>query len=132
MSDREKQPNPIDVHVGKRIRLKRKMDGLSQEKMADRLGITFQQVQKYEKATNRIGASRLWEISDILDVPVAYFYEGLRTSASGFAEENPPAFDTDFLSTAEGLQLNKAFLEIKDLEVRKRILELVKTLSSES
>ena len=131
ISEIGKKPNPIDIHVGARIRLKRTMERLSQEKLADQLGITFQQVQKYEKGTNRIGASRLKEISDILTVPVSFFFEGLPSSDEGFSEEDSSSFYTDFLSTAEGIQLNRSFLRIKDPRVRKRILDLVKTLSDD-
>lgn len=131
MAEGRKKPNPIDIHVGARIKLKRTMKGLSQEKLADQLGITFQQVQKYEKASNRIGASRLKEIADFLEVPVGFFYEGLQSASQGFAEEGASAFMTDFLATSEGLELNRSFLKIKDPKVRKRILELVRTLSSD-
>lgn len=131
MAEGKKKPNPIDIHVGARIKLKRTMNGLSQEKLADQLGITFQQVQKYEKASNRIGASRLKEIADFLGVPVGFFYEGLSPVRQGFAEEGSAAFVTDFLATSEGLELNRSFLKIKDPQVRKRILDLVRTLSSD-
>lgn len=106
--------------------------GMSQEKLGDRLGLTFQQVQKYEKGANRIGASRLFQISQILGVPVEFFFEGVRpepgTGSNGFSEEES-AFDPDILSTSEGIQLNSAFFSIRDATVRKRLLELVKALS---
>ena len=129
-----KTPNPIDVHVGSRVRMRRMLIGMSQEKLGDKLGLTFQQVQKYEKGANRIGASRLFQISQILGVPVEFFFEGVRpepgTADSGFSEEES-AFDPDILSTSEGIQLNSAFFSIRDATVRKRLLELVKALSME-
>ena len=128
-------PNPIDKHVGARVRMRRMMLGLSQEKLADSLGVTFQQVQKYEKGTNRIGASRLQEISKSLQVPPSFFFDGAPSgtgtvpSLMGFQEESSASYMTDFLSTSEGLQLNKAFARIADPKVRRRILELVVSLS---
>ena len=114
--------------------MRRIMLGLSQEKLADSLGVTFQQVQKYEKGSNRIGASRLQDISRSLQVPPAFFFDGAPTTGGvptemGFREEAAAAFVTDFLSTAEGLQLNKAFSRIEDPKVRRRILELVISLA---
>jgi transcriptional regulator with XRE-family HTH domain len=129
----KKKPNPIDTHVGSRIRLRRNMLGMSQEKLGDSLGITFQQIQKYEKGTNRVGASRLQAIASILGVPVAYFFEdapGLPV-AEGLAEAPSPDFVVDFLSSTEGLQLNRAFVKIKDTKVRRRILELVQALAAQ-
>jgi transcriptional regulator with XRE-family HTH domain len=129
----KKKPNPIDTHVGSRIRLRRNMLGMSQEKLGDSLGITFQQIQKYEKGTNRVGASRLQAIASILGVPVAYFFEdapGL-PATGGLAEAPSPDFVVDFLSSTEGLQLNRAFVKIKDTKVRRRILELVKALAAQ-
>jgi transcriptional regulator with XRE-family HTH domain len=126
-------PNPIDKHVGARVRMRRIMLGLSQEKLAEALGVTFQQVQKYEKGTNRIGASRLQEISKTLQSPPAFFFEGAPTGEiptdMGFSEPASTAYVTDFLSTAEGLQLNKAFARIKDPKVRRRVLDLVVSLA---
>ena len=128
-------PNPIDVHVGSRLRLRRTMLGLSQEKLGDHLGITFQQVQKYEKGTNRIGASRLQQIAAVLQSPVSFFFEGLPESgeppAAGFAESESANYVVDFLSSSEGLQLNRAFLRIKDPKVRKKIVDLVSSLAEE-
>lgn len=135
MNDKKKQPNPIDVHVGSRIRLRRTMLGMSQEKLGESLGITFQQVQKYEKGTNRVGASRLQNISVILNVPVSFFFEGAPGDApsagvSGM-EESSATYVVNFLSSAEGLQLNRAFVKISDAKVRRRIIELVKSLANE-
>lgn len=129
----KRMPNPIDKHVGARVRMRRIMLGLSQEKLAEALGVTFQQVQKYEKGTNRIGASRLQEISKSLQAPPAYFFEGAPTGGgptiAGFSEDPATAYVTDFLSTAEGLQLNRAFARIKDPKVRRRVVDLVISLA---
>jgi transcriptional regulator with XRE-family HTH domain len=123
----KKTPNPIDRHVGSRVRMRRMMVSMSQEKLGERLGITFQQVQKYEKGTNRIGASRLQQISSILAVPVSFFFEGAPDGepATGFAETGNPAYVSDFLATAEGLALSKAFMKVSDPKVRRRIVDLV-------
>lgn len=133
MSGNKKKPNPIDIHVGSRIRLRRNMLGLSQERLGEQLGITFQQIQKYEKGTNRVGASRLQEISSILEAPVGYFFEDAPggTPASGFAEDNQTTYVVDFLSSSEGLQLNRAFARIEDPKVRRKIIDLVRTLADE-
>jgi len=135
MTTSPKKPNPIDVHVGSRVKLRRTMLGLSQEKLGEALGITFQQIQKYEKGSNRIGASRLQQISEILETPVAFFFEdapGSGDVGAGFAEDNSSTYVVDFLSSNEGLQLNKAFVKIKDPAVRKKIIDLVKSLADES
>lgn len=136
MAENKKKPNPIDVHVGSRIRLRRNMLGMSQEKLGENLGITFQQIQKYEKGTNRVGASRLQAIASILGVPVSYFFEdapGLEKGASkGLAEDASSTYVVDFLNTPEGLQLNRAFVKIADAKVRRKILDLVKTLAAEA
>ena len=126
-----KQPLATDVHVGSRVRERRKMMGMSQEKLGEKLGITFQQIQKYEKGTNRIGASRLQRISEILDVPVSYFFPDQASDASpGMAEEGGGAdYVVDFLSTAEGLELNRAFARIKDVKVRRKVIELVRAVA---
>lgn len=129
----KKTPHPVDVHVGGRVRLRRMMLGMSQDKLGEALGLTFQQVQKYEKGVNRIGASRVFEIARILDVPIQYFYEDISSGsgdgrAFGFAESD----DSDFMSmlhSPEGVQLCRHFAEIKDPKVRKRVLDLVKTLA---
>ncbi len=135
VEENKKKPNPIDVHVGSRIRLRRNMLGMSQEKLGESLGITFQQIQKYEKGTNRVGASRLQAIASILGAPVAFFFEdapGQEPAGNrGFAEDNSMAYAAEFCSTPEGLQLNRAFVKIGDPKVRRRIIDLVKTLSEE-
>lgn len=134
ISENKKKPNPTDVHVGGRIRMRRNMMGMSQEKLGESLGITFQQIQKYEKGTNRVGASRLQAISGVLSVPVAYFFEDAPGSEGaalkGFAEEGVN-LALDFCSSTEGLQLNRAFVKITDLKVRRKVIELVKALAAE-
>lgn len=127
----KKTPNPIDRHVGSRVRMRRMMISMSQEKLGERLGITFQQVQKYEKGTNRIGASRMHQIATILGVPVAFFYEGApggEASAAGFADSGNPAYVSDFMATSEGLALAKAFMKVSDPKVRRRIVDLVEAM----
>src|SRR5471032_965256 len=108
----KKTPNPIDKHVGSRVRMRRMMLSMSQEKLGDALGLTFQQVQKYEKGANRIGASRLQQISNILQVPVAFFFEGAPNApgfqSDGMGEAPSPAYVSDFLATSDGLALTKA------------------------
>jgi transcriptional regulator with XRE-family HTH domain len=130
----KKTPNPVDKHVGARVRSRRILVGMSQEKLGNSLGLTFQQVQKYEKGTNRIGASRLQHISKILSVPVAYFFEGspVENSATGFAESDQADFTVDILSTPEGVSLAKAFNRIGDPKVRRKILELVTMMADAS
>jgi transcriptional regulator with XRE-family HTH domain len=131
----KKQPNPIDIHVGSRVRLRRMMLGMSQERLGESLGITFQQIQKYEKGTNRIGASRLQHIARVLSVPVSFFFEdapGAQVDQpEGMAEPKSTHYVVDFLSSAEGLQLNKAFIRIKEPKLRRRIIDLVRALAGE-
>jgi transcriptional regulator with XRE-family HTH domain len=133
----KKAPNPIDKHVGSRVRMRRMMLSMSQEKLGDALGLTFQQVQKYEKGTNRIGASRLQQISQILQVPVAFFFEGapnippLGGSTDGMKEAPSPAYVSDFLATSEGLALTKAFMRIKEAKLRRRIVDLVEEIAGD-
>jgi transcriptional regulator with XRE-family HTH domain len=132
----KKAPNPIDRHVGSRVRMRRMMLGMSQEKLGDALGLTFQQVQKYEKGTNRIGASRLQQISHILQVPVAFFFEGAPhvPGVSGPVEMDAapsPAYVADFLATSDGLSLTKAFMRIPDAKLRRRIVDLVEQIAGE-
>ncbi|MEI8145091.1 MAG: helix-turn-helix transcriptional regulator [Alphaproteobacteria bacterium] len=131
----KKIPNPIDKHVGSRVRMRRMMLGMSQEKLGERLGLTFQQVQKYEKGTNRIGASRLQQISAILSVPVSFFFEGAPSGEpapeGGFRESQAASYVADFLSTSEGLALNRAFIRIRDTKVRRKIVDLVRAVAGE-
>ena len=133
-----RRPNPMDIHVGSRVRLRRMLLGMSQEKLGDHLGLTFQQVQKYEKGINRIGASRLFDLSKTLGVPISYFYEDAPVAGHGLAED-PCEYGEktvessvfDFLSTREGLELNKAFVKITNARVRRTIVELVRSLASD-
>ncbi|HYW59256.1 MAG TPA: helix-turn-helix domain-containing protein [Xanthobacteraceae bacterium] len=131
----KKAPNPIDKHVGSRVRMRRMMLAMSQEKLGDALGLTFQQVQKYEKGTNRIGASRLQQISNILQVPVAFFFEGapdLLDSGRSVNRDAPsPAYVSDFLATSDGLALTKAFMRITDAKLRRRIVDLVEQIAGD-
>src|SRR5204862_7893997 len=118
----KKQPNPIDIHVGSRVRLRRMMLGMSQEKLGEGLGITFQQIQKYEKGTNRIGASRIQHISRVLSVPVSFFFDGapgMTAEPPRVADSEPPNYLVDFLATTDGIQLNKAFVRITDAKLRR-------------
>ena len=129
-----KRPNPIDVHVGGRVKMRRMLVGMSQEKLGEQLGLTFQQVQKYEKGSNRIGASRLWDLARILEVPVHYFFDGLdgnHAPAEGFAEQPQQDYFLEFVNSSEGIQLIKAFVEIKDPRVRRALLGLVRSLANE-
>jgi transcriptional regulator with XRE-family HTH domain len=133
----KKSPNPIDIHVGGRVRLRRMLIGMSQERLGELLDLTFQQVQKYEKGTNRIGASRLYQIARFLGVNVQFFYEDLaeeafaRPAAPGFAETNEAPSIMEFLSSAEGLDLNRCYARIPDPKLRRRILELVRCLAQD-
>lgn len=135
VQNNKKKPNPIDVHVGSRIRLRRNMLGFSQEKLGESLGITFQQIQKYEKGTNRVGASRLQAISSILNVPVSFFFEDAPGSAAqpiGFAEDNDSSYIVDFINSSEGVQLTRAFTKITDPKIRRKIIDLVRTLDPDA
>lgn len=133
MIENKKKPNPIDVHVGSRVRLRRNMLGMSQEKLGEALGITFQQIQKYEKGANRVGASRLQAIATVMNVPVSFFFEDAPGESGavirGLSEEGSTAYVVDFLNSAEGLQLNRAFVKISDPKVRRKIIDLVKSLT---
>lgn len=130
----KKAPNPTDKHVGSRVRMRRMMLSMSQEKLGDSLGLTFQQVQKYEKGTNRIGASRLQQISNILQVPVSFFFEGapdVANGAGGFGEAPSPSYVSDFLATSDGLALTKAFMRIEDAKLRRKIVDLVEQIAGD-
>jgi transcriptional regulator with XRE-family HTH domain len=130
----KKAPNPIDKHVGSRVRMRRMMLAMSQEKLGDALGLTFQQVQKYEKGTNRIGASRLQQISQILQVPVEFFFEGapknLDELVNAVQDAPSASYVSDFLATSEGLSLTKAFTRIKEPKLRRRIVDLVEEIAA--
>jgi transcriptional regulator with XRE-family HTH domain len=127
LADNEAGPNPIDRHVGLRIRLRRKELGISQERLAEAIGLTFQQVQKYERAANRVSASKLWEMARALSTSVAYFYEGLPAETRGDAQAGAKL--EDFLLTAEGMELARYFPRIPKSGVRRQILELVRTMA---
>lgn len=127
-----KAPNPVDKYVGSRIRMRRIMLGMSQEKLGESLGLTFQQVQKYEKGTNRVGASRLQQISEILQVPVSFLFEGGpggTINANGLSEAPSPTYVSDFLATSEGLALTRAFTRINDSKLRRSIVDLVEQIA---
>ncbi len=124
-----KTPDPVDIHVGGRVRARRKMMGLSQTQLGQELGVTFQQVQKYERGTNRIGSSRLFRVSNALDVPVAYFFEGAETKLPDY---NPMggALDGDAFEKQETQELVEAYYRIADPRIRKKVLGLARLLSS--
>ncbi|TRO95922.1 helix-turn-helix transcriptional regulator [Glycocaulis profundi] len=134
MSTNPRGPNPVDRHVGSRVRLRRQLLNMSQEKLGEELGVTFQQVQKYERGANRIGAGRLWVLARVLDVPVSFFYDGVSDSVMtpGFAEGDQTPIVDDFIQSADGVALAQAFAKIKDPKVRRRVLELVRTLAAEA
>jgi transcriptional regulator with XRE-family HTH domain len=133
-----RKPNPVDIHVGGRVRFRRMLLGMSQEKLGERLGLTFQQVQKYEKGINRIGASRLFDLSHVLAVPVQFFYDEAPAAYEhtpsrdvGFAERQTESYITEFLNTRDGLELNKAFVKISDGRQRRAIVDLVRSLAGD-
>ena len=133
-----RRPNPIDIHVGSRVRLQRMLRGISQEKLGERLGLTFQQIQKYEKGVNRIGASRLFDLASVLGVPIQFFYDEAPTSEAGhqsqpgLAESEPDAYVFEFLNSREGLELNRAFARIADPKTRRAVVELVRAVGAEA
>ena len=130
-------PNPVDVHVGKRVRLRRTLLGMSQEKLGKAINLTFQQVQKYERGTNRIGSSRLYQLSKVLDVPVSYFFDELPAEIPGaeiptLTDVNIASFEKDPLVKRETLELVRAYYKINDANLRKRVFGLVKALAKPS
>ena len=125
----KKLPNPIDKHVGSRVRMRRMMLSMSQEKLADAIGLTFQQVQKYEKGTNRMGSSRLQQIANTLQVPVTFFFEGAPGQSKLDGSAPSPAYVSEFLATTDGLALTKAFMQIKDAKLRRSIVNLVEEIA---
>lgn len=129
----KKSPNPTDKYVGSRVRMRRLMLEMSQEKLGEKLGLTFQQVQKYEKGTNRIGASRLQHISQILKVPVSFFFDGALGKQADDGSSKAPVADyvSDFLSSSDGLALTKAFTNIKDSKLRRRVVDLVEEIAGD-
>jgi transcriptional regulator with XRE-family HTH domain len=133
-AESERGPNPVDLHVGARIRMRRKVLGVSQEKLAEELGLTFQQVQKYERGANRVSASKLYEIARALSAPVSYFFDGLSDPTvlgDGGAQGGVEQSMHDFLMTPEGLELAASFPKIKRGRVRRRLLELVRCMVEE-
>jgi transcriptional regulator with XRE-family HTH domain len=132
-----RRPNPIDVHVGSRVRFRRMLLGMSQEKLGEKLGLTFQQIQKYEKGINRIGASRLFDLAQVLGVSVQFFYEeapaadGHAFAPDGFAEKVAENAIVEFLRSRDGLELNKAFVRIADARARRAIVDLVRSLAND-
>jgi transcriptional regulator with XRE-family HTH domain len=138
-ADREGRPSPIDVHVGARIRLRRTLLGMSQERLGEALGLTFQQVQKYERGVNRVGASRLFDLSRVLDVPISFFFDDMPDSLSGsfggqsgrrsssFTDQTE-GFGDDTLNRRETLELVRAYYRITDPAIRKRVFDLIKSM----
>lgn len=145
--EKESRPSPIDVHVGTRIRLRRTLMGMSQERLGEALGLTFQQVQKYERGVNRVGASRLFDLSRVLDVPISFFFDDMpeplansyggqagsigSRRAMGFADAQDSLGD-DTMSRRETLELVRAYYKITDAAVRKRVFDLIKSLVPDS
>ena len=132
--DQDRTPNPVDLHVGARIRMRRKILGVSQERLADDLGLTFQQVQKYERGANRVSASKLYEIARSLQAPISYFFDGLAdplTAQEQYAPSGDDRFVHDFLMTSEGLELATIFPKIKRGRVRRKVLDLVRAMADE-
>lgn len=139
--EKESRPSPIDTHVGSRIKLRRTLLGMSQEKLGEALGLTFQQVQKYERGANRVGASRLFDLSRVLDVPIVFFFDGMTEqlagmhgtghmtrATGGFAERQDQFGIDEALNRRETLELVRAYYRILDPAVRKRVFELIKSM----
>lgn len=130
-------PHPVDIHVGQRLRLRRTIMGMSQEALGNAIGVTFQQIQKYERGTNRMGSSRLFDFARILNVPVSYFFEEYKEPASGqtqtggLSEPEIPAFDHEQISSRETMEMMRAYYKIESAQARKRVFELIKTLAEE-
>jgi len=129
----KKSTNTVDKEIGSRVRMRRMLIGMSQEKLGEMLGLTFQQVQKYEKGTNRISVSRLLDIAHIL-VSIHYFYEGVTSpkgNPGGFSEDAAPPYASDFMNAPEGPQLMKAFMSIKSQKIRRSIIQLALSLAAD-
>jgi len=137
---RTEKPNPIDVHVGGRVRLRRTLLGMSQERLGEALGLTFQQVQKYERGTNRIGASRLYRVSQVLDVPVSFFFDeidaqtarpaGTAAPSESAAYEPVPVREGETVIRRETLELVRAYYRISDPRIRRRLFDLTKAIAN--
>ncbi|MFZ1105575.1 MAG: helix-turn-helix transcriptional regulator [Hyphomicrobiaceae bacterium] len=138
-----RRANPIDIHVGSRVRFRRMLLGMSQEKLGERLGLTFQQVQKYEKGINRIGASRLFDLAQVLGVSVQFFYdnaplpearatETVAALADGHQKPADENSIVEFLRSRDGLELNRAFVRISDIKARRAIVDLVRSLANDA
>jgi transcriptional regulator with XRE-family HTH domain len=129
----KKSTGTIDIEIGSRVRMRRVSIGMSQEKLGDLLGLTFQQVQKYEKGMNRISVARLVDIAKILNVDIDFFFDGVKSGKdeSGFADSGAPPYVADMMSTPEGLQLVRTFASIKSPKIRKSIVQLVTTLAAQ-
>jgi transcriptional regulator with XRE-family HTH domain len=131
-------PNPIDVHVGARVRLRRTLLGMSQEKLGDAIGLTFQQVQKYERGANRVGASRLYDLSRVLDVPVSFFFDDIDPGIARAAESEPGGteesaigrYEPDPMMRRETLELVRAYYRIPDIQIRRRLFDLTKAIAN--
>ncbi len=130
-------PSPVDVHVGARLRQRRTLSGMSQTTLGDAIGLTFQQVQKYERGANRISASRLFDLSRLFDVPIQFFFDDMPTAvaASSLAQgggraKKPPSYEPDPMAKRETLEFVRAYYKIKDAEIRKRLYELTKALGA--
>lgn len=124
----EKTPKPVDTHVGSRVRMRRVELGMSQTTLADAMGVSFQQVQKYEKGTNRMGSSRLQQIANALNVPVTFFFEGAPGQPTINRNTPSSAYVSEFLATADGLALTRAFLALRDPKLRRSVVSLVREL----
>ncbi len=131
-------PHPVDIHVGKQLRLKRTILGMSQETIGTAIGVTFQQIQKYERGINRMGASRLYDFSKLLNVPVSYFFEGLSQgneqavyNVQGMAESSAPEFEHEQMASRETMEMMRAYYKIQNPAIRKRIFELIKTIAGD-
>jgi len=134
-----KSPNPVDIHVGTRLRSRRLLLGMSQEELGKSVGLTFQQVQKYERGTNRVSASRLYELSHILQVPTTFFFDGLpdddmaNTQLAGFSDKGQDPFQgEDLMVKKETIDLIRAYYNIEDTSLRKQIMEMAKAMASSS
>ncbi len=125
----KKPPKPVDVHVGDRVRMRRKMLNMSQEKLADAIGLTFQQVQKYESGVNRMGSSRLMQIANVLQVPVTFFFEGAPGHVKVKGDAPSPAYMSKFVATEDGHALIKAFMQIKNAKLRRSIVDVVNAIA---